>query len=43
MSHLPRQPVAIVRTTPRTVLEDYHRLMNLARYQDVVAKLGLRR
>ncbi len=38
MSHLPRQPVAIVRTTPRTVLEDYHRLMNLARYQDVVDK-----
>lgn len=30
--------VAIVRTSPATVLEDYHRLMNLARYQTVVAK-----
>ncbi|MBN2326944.1 MAG: DUF362 domain-containing protein [Candidatus Omnitrophica bacterium] len=30
--------VAIVRTSPRTVLEDYHRLLNLAGYQDVVAK-----
>ena len=30
--------VAILRTTPRTVFEDYHRLMNLAGYQDVVAK-----
>ena len=30
--------VAVVRTTPRTVLEDYHRLMNLAGYQNVVAK-----
>src|SRR5262245_22875061 len=30
--------VAIVRTSPATVLEDYHRLMNLAGYQDVVAK-----
>jgi uncharacterized protein (DUF362 family) len=30
--------VAIVRTTPRTVLEDYHRVMNLAGYQDVIAK-----
>jgi uncharacterized protein (DUF362 family) len=29
-------PVAIVRTSPRTVLADYHRLMNLARYQEVV-------
>jgi uncharacterized protein (DUF362 family) len=28
--------VAILRTTPRTVLADYHRLMNLAGYQDVV-------
>ena len=30
--------VAILRTAPRTVLADYHRLMNLAGYQDVVAK-----
>ncbi len=30
--------VAIVRTSPETVLEDYHRLMNLAGYQDIVAK-----
>jgi uncharacterized protein (DUF362 family) len=30
--------VAIVRTKPETVLEDYHRLMNLAGYQDVIAK-----
>ncbi|MCO6452706.1 MAG: DUF362 domain-containing protein [Caldilineales bacterium] len=30
--------VAILRTSPRTILADYHRLMNLAGYQDVVAK-----
>jgi uncharacterized protein (DUF362 family) len=30
--------VAVLRTSPRTVLEDYHRLMNLAGYQDVIAK-----
>ncbi len=30
--------VAVVRTTPGTVLEDYHRLMTAAGYQDVVAK-----
>lgn len=30
--------VAILKTTPRTVLQDYHELMNLAGYQDVVAK-----
>ncbi len=30
--------VAIVRTSPATVLEDYHRVMNLAGYQDVVDK-----
>ena len=30
--------VAVVRTTPATVLEDYHRLMNLAGYQGAVAK-----
>ena len=28
--------VAVVRTSPETVLADYHRLMNLAGYQDVV-------
>src|SRR5512133_2422205 len=33
-----KSTVAIVRTSPATVLEDYHRLMNLAGYQDVVAK-----
>lgn len=30
--------VAVLRTSPRTVLEDYHRLMNLAGYQDVIAR-----
>ncbi len=30
--------VAVVRTSPATVLADYYRLMNLAGYQDVVAK-----
>ena len=30
--------VAVLRTSPATVLEDYHRLMNLAGYQDVIAK-----
>jgi uncharacterized protein (DUF362 family) len=33
-----RPIVAILRTAPRTVLADYHRLLNLARYQQVVAK-----
>jgi len=33
-----KSKVAILRTRPATVLEDYHRLMNLAGYQDVVAK-----
>ncbi|MFQ5461609.1 MAG: DUF362 domain-containing protein [Phycisphaerae bacterium] len=33
-----RSTVAVVRTTPQTVLEDYHRLMNLAKYQNVVDK-----
>jgi uncharacterized protein (DUF362 family) len=33
-----RSKVAVLRTSPATVLEDYHRLMNLAGYQDVVAK-----
>jgi uncharacterized protein (DUF362 family) len=30
--------VAVLRTSPQTVLADYHRLMNLAGYQDVIAK-----
>ena len=33
-----RSKVAIVRTSPETVLEDYHRLMNLAGYQEVVRR-----
>jgi uncharacterized protein (DUF362 family) len=33
-----RSKVAVLFTTPKTVLEDYHRLMNLAGYQDVIAK-----
>lgn len=33
-----KSKVAIVRTSPATVLADYHRLMNLAGYQDVVRK-----
>ncbi|MBU0700987.1 DUF362 domain-containing protein [bacterium] len=30
--------VAILRTSPATVLHDYHRLMNLASYQDILPK-----
>jgi uncharacterized protein (DUF362 family) len=30
--------VAVLETSPRAVLADYHRLMNLARYQDVIAR-----
>jgi len=33
-----RSKVAIVRTSPRTVLHDYHRVMNRAGYQDVIAR-----
>ena len=33
-----RSKVAIVRTSPETVLADYHRVMNLAGYRDVVAQ-----
>lgn len=33
-----KSKVAILRTSPATVLKDYHELMNLAGYQDVVAK-----
>jgi uncharacterized protein (DUF362 family) len=35
---MPRSRVAILRTTPATVLADYHRLLNLAEYQTAVAK-----
>src|SRR5829696_2882073 len=35
---MPKATVAILRTTPETVFHDYHRLMNLAAYQDVIAK-----
>ncbi len=33
-----RSKVAVLKTEPRTVFEDYHQLMNLAGYQDVIAK-----
>ena len=33
-----RSRVAILKTTPATVFRDYHELMNLAGYQDVIAK-----
>jgi uncharacterized protein (DUF362 family) len=33
-----KSKVALIRTSPKTVLEDYHRLMNLAGYQEVVDK-----
>lgn len=33
-----KSKVAILRTSPATVLEDYHRLMNLAGYQEVISK-----
>ncbi len=33
-----RSKVAVLRTSPETVLEDYHRLMNLAGYQDTLPK-----
>ena len=35
---MPKSVVAVIKTKPATVLEDYHRLMNLAGYQDVVDK-----
>jgi uncharacterized protein (DUF362 family) len=35
---MPRSKVAILRTSPETVLSDYHRLLNLAGYQDVIAR-----
>src|SRR5689334_2378067 len=33
-----RAKVAVLRTSPATVFADYHELMNLAGYQDVIAK-----
>jgi hypothetical protein len=33
-----RSKVAVLRTSPRTVLEDHHRLMNLAGYQEALPK-----
>jgi uncharacterized protein (DUF362 family) len=33
-----RAKVAILRTTPRTVFADYHRLLNLADYQSIIDK-----
>jgi uncharacterized protein (DUF362 family) len=33
-----RSKVALLRTSPATVLADYHRLMNLAGYQEVIAR-----
>jgi uncharacterized protein (DUF362 family) len=35
---MPKSVVAVLRTSPRTVFTDYHRLMNLAGYQDVIAR-----
>ena len=35
---MPKARVAILRTRPETVLRDYHEVMNLAGYQDVIAK-----
>ena len=35
---MPKSKVAILRTSPATVLRDYHTLLNLAGYQDVIAK-----
>ena len=35
---MPKSVVAVLKTKPETVLEDYHRLMNLAGYQQVVDK-----
>ena len=33
-----KSKVAILRTKPETVLRDYHELLNLAGYQDVIAR-----
>ena len=34
----PKSKVAILKTSPGTVLKDYHELLNLAGYQDVLPK-----
>jgi uncharacterized protein (DUF362 family) len=36
MSGTPSYPVAVLRTSPATVVADYHKLLNLAGYQDVI-------
>jgi hypothetical protein len=33
-----KSKIAVLKTSPRTVLADYHRLMNLVGYQDTVSK-----
>ena len=38
LSHMSKSKVAIIKTSPETVLEDYHRLMNLADYQSTLPK-----
>jgi uncharacterized protein (DUF362 family) len=35
---MPKSKVAVLRTSPATVLRDYHELMNLAGYQSVLSK-----
>src|SRR5512144_1129528 len=35
---MPKSKVAILKTSPATVLRDYHSVMNLAGYQDVLAR-----
>ena len=35
-SQMPRSTVAILKTRPSTVISDYHELLNLAGYQDIV-------
>jgi uncharacterized protein (DUF362 family) len=35
---MPKSRVAVLRTSPRTVLSDYHELMNLAGYQTTIAR-----
>ncbi len=35
---MPKSRVAILKTSPRTVLDDHHELLNLAGYQEVLAK-----
>lgn len=38
MAAMSQSTVAVLRTSPRTVLRDYHELMNLAGYQQVIAR-----